>query len=213
MLSTSTPPTCAIASTCSTPGITGAPGKCPTKNGSFMVTFFIPITSVSVRCRILSTSRNGGLCGSSFWMPTISNTGGAFRSTWGGLGALASCFTCRRSSLASSVLALWPGCLATICPLMRCPTSARSPSTSSSLWRAGSFSKSSGRLLSIPCAERATVGLPKSTASRSISSCCTSIGVITRALARSPPFIRFSSRSFSSSCRKTKVRHGAISSA
>ena len=33
------PPACAIASICSTPGITGTPGKWPWKNGSLNVTF------------------------------------------------------------------------------------------------------------------------------------------------------------------------------
>jgi len=56
----SIPPTCAIASTINTPGITGCPGKCPSKNGSFIVTFLMPTIrfrgSIS---RIRSTSKNG----------------------------------------------------------------------------------------------------------------------------------------------------------
>src|SRR6185437_6085865 len=38
----STPPLCSIASMISTPGITGWPGKWPTKNGSFIVTALMP---------------------------------------------------------------------------------------------------------------------------------------------------------------------------
>ena len=51
----STPPStrmplhCAMASTISTPGMTGSSGKCPTKNGSFIVTFLMPATSVASR--------------------------------------------------------------------------------------------------------------------------------------------------------------------
>ena len=52
-----------MASICKTPGITGSPGKCPTKNPSFMVTHLMPITSVLLISIILSTNRNGGLCG------------------------------------------------------------------------------------------------------------------------------------------------------
>jgi hypothetical protein len=55
----STPPHCAIASMMSTAGMMGWPGKCPTKNGSLMVTFLIPTTRFSSRLRIRSTSRNG----------------------------------------------------------------------------------------------------------------------------------------------------------
>ena len=36
------PPTCAIASMISTPGMIGCPGKCPWKNGSLIVTFLMP---------------------------------------------------------------------------------------------------------------------------------------------------------------------------
>jgi hypothetical protein len=38
----STAPAWAIASIISTPGITGLPGKCPGKKGSFAVTAFSP---------------------------------------------------------------------------------------------------------------------------------------------------------------------------
>ena len=38
---------CAIASTCSTPGITGCPGKCPWKNGSLIVTCLTAVIFVS----------------------------------------------------------------------------------------------------------------------------------------------------------------------
>ena len=54
MLKTKIPPVCAIASTIKTPGITGDPGKCPAKNGSFIVTFFIPITWELDNSNILS---------------------------------------------------------------------------------------------------------------------------------------------------------------
>ena len=40
--SSSIPPTCAIASMMSTPGMIGWPGKWPWKNGSLIVTFLIP---------------------------------------------------------------------------------------------------------------------------------------------------------------------------
>ena len=36
------PPTWAIASMMSTPGMIGWPGKCPWKNGSLIVTFLMP---------------------------------------------------------------------------------------------------------------------------------------------------------------------------
>jgi hypothetical protein len=39
-----TPAVCAIASTMSTPGMTGAPGKWPSKKGSLRVTFLMPVT-------------------------------------------------------------------------------------------------------------------------------------------------------------------------
>ena len=57
---------CASASRISTPGITGLPGKCPTKNGSFIVTPFqatsrTPGSTATTR----STRRNGGRCGRS----------------------------------------------------------------------------------------------------------------------------------------------------
>ena len=42
LFSTSTPAVCAMASTISTPGITGKSGKWPWKNGSLSVTFLMP---------------------------------------------------------------------------------------------------------------------------------------------------------------------------
>src|SRR6185437_13894404 len=56
----SIPPTCAMASMISTPGMIGCPGKWPWKNGSLIVTFFRPTMRLpgsisSTR----STSRNG----------------------------------------------------------------------------------------------------------------------------------------------------------
>ena len=63
----SIPPTCAIASMISTPGITGYPGKWPWKNPSLIETFLIalirwPLSHSSTR----STSRNGYRCGNNF---------------------------------------------------------------------------------------------------------------------------------------------------
>ena len=56
--------TCAIASTCMTPGMTGWPGKCPWKNGSLIVTVFTPTHLVSVSKLIMrSTMRKGKRCG------------------------------------------------------------------------------------------------------------------------------------------------------
>ena len=53
-------PTWAIASSSSTPGITGSPGKWPWKNGSFIVQFFSPTMRFpSVYSVIRSTSKNG----------------------------------------------------------------------------------------------------------------------------------------------------------
>ncbi len=47
-----------------TPGITGRCGKCPVKNGSFAVTFFIPtILSLPLTSTIRSTSRKGNRWG------------------------------------------------------------------------------------------------------------------------------------------------------
>ncbi len=37
----------AMASMMSTPGMTGSSGKCPTKKGSFIVTFLMPATDVA----------------------------------------------------------------------------------------------------------------------------------------------------------------------
>src|SRR5207247_1988828 len=59
-LISSIPPTWAIASMISTPGIMGWPGKCPWKNGSLIVTFLMP----TIRCcpstsMMRSTSRKG----------------------------------------------------------------------------------------------------------------------------------------------------------
>lgn len=59
-----TAPVCAKASIISTPGITGFPGKCPIKCGSFIVTFFLathftPGSSSST----VSMRRNGLRCG------------------------------------------------------------------------------------------------------------------------------------------------------
>ena len=54
------PPTCAIASMISTPGMIGWPGKWPWKNGSLIVTFLIPtIRLVPSTSMIRSTSRKG----------------------------------------------------------------------------------------------------------------------------------------------------------
>ena len=55
---------CAMASTISTPGITGSSGKWPTKNGSFIVTFLMPATDEESQWKMRSTSRNGGRWGS-----------------------------------------------------------------------------------------------------------------------------------------------------
>ena len=63
---------CAMASTMSTPGMTGSSGKWPTKNGSFIVTFLMPATSVSSRWKMRSTSRNGGRWGSMWRMALMS---------------------------------------------------------------------------------------------------------------------------------------------
>ena len=57
--STSTPATCAMASTTSTPGITGYSGKWPTKNGSFTVTFLMPTIRSSSSSRMESTRSIG----------------------------------------------------------------------------------------------------------------------------------------------------------
>ena len=55
-----TPPTCAIASMIKTAGMIGCPGKCPWKNGSFTVTFLMPMTRFSSSSsRMRSTRRNG----------------------------------------------------------------------------------------------------------------------------------------------------------
>ncbi len=53
-------PDCAIASTMSTPGITGLPGKCPRKNSSLAVTFLM-VTIRFFRSNSItrSISRNG----------------------------------------------------------------------------------------------------------------------------------------------------------
>src|ERR1700722_10971536 len=63
----STPPSCAIASMISTPGMIGCPGKCPSKYGSLMVTFLMPtIRFPSSTSMIRSTNRNGYRCGITF---------------------------------------------------------------------------------------------------------------------------------------------------
>src|SRR5262249_54908334 len=66
-----TPPACASASTMSTPGMTGWPGKCPWKKGSFIVTFFSATTLSSVASSTRSTRKNGYRCGR---IPSISRT-------------------------------------------------------------------------------------------------------------------------------------------
>ena len=49
-----------VASTISTPGMTGAPGKCPWKNGSLYVTLLMPTAlRPSSNATIRSTRRNG----------------------------------------------------------------------------------------------------------------------------------------------------------
>lgn len=63
MDSAKTAPTCASASTISTPGMMGFPGKCPWKNGSFTVTFLMPTAFPSPISSTLSTSKNGYRCG------------------------------------------------------------------------------------------------------------------------------------------------------
>ena len=51
---------CAIASSISTPGITGRCGKWPLKKGSFIVTFFSAVMRLPFSMSITrSTSRNG----------------------------------------------------------------------------------------------------------------------------------------------------------
>src|SRR5438552_1225116 len=59
-LSSRSPPTCAMASMISTAGMMGWPGKCPSKNGSLIVTFLMPsIHWPSSRWVMRSMSRNG----------------------------------------------------------------------------------------------------------------------------------------------------------
>ena len=63
LLSTRMPAVCAMASTISTPGITGKSGKWPWKNGSSLVTFLIPTMRSGSISTMRSTSRNGERCG------------------------------------------------------------------------------------------------------------------------------------------------------
>ena len=49
LFSTSTPAVCAMASTISTPGITGKSGKWPLKNGSLAVTFLMPTIALGLQ--------------------------------------------------------------------------------------------------------------------------------------------------------------------
>ena len=80
---TKIPPVCAIASICNTPGITGSPGKWPTKKGSFIVTFLTPIMVLSSKCITLSTNKKGGRCGNVLKISVVSIIGVAFKSTLG----------------------------------------------------------------------------------------------------------------------------------
>ncbi len=58
--STSRLAACAMASTWSTPGMTGCPGKCPWKNGSLIVTCLTAVSFVSPSLRMTrSIIRNG----------------------------------------------------------------------------------------------------------------------------------------------------------
>ena len=59
----------------STPGITGAPGKCPWKNVSFIVIFLHPITWLGDNSYTLSTNKNGGRCGNISIIALTSITG------------------------------------------------------------------------------------------------------------------------------------------
>src|SRR5678815_1405412 len=57
-------PACAIASMVTAPGMTGAPGKCPSKKGSLIETFFKATSRRSPSTSITrSTRRNGYRCG------------------------------------------------------------------------------------------------------------------------------------------------------
>src|SRR3954454_3138342 len=61
--SASTAPACAIASTCSTPGMIGCPGKCPAKYGSLALTFLSATTLSSRSSMTRSINRKGKRCG------------------------------------------------------------------------------------------------------------------------------------------------------
>jgi len=90
-----TPPTCAIASTISTPGMMGCPGKCPWKKGSLIVTFLIPTTRVfSSISTIRSTNRNGYRWGRICMISSMPST----RASVGAAGADA-CATMARTSV------------------------------------------------------------------------------------------------------------------
>src|ERR1022692_3142967 len=63
-----------MASTMSTPGMMGRPGKCPAKNGSLMVTFLIAtIRTLRFKSRTRSISKNGYRWGRIFRMSWMSS--------------------------------------------------------------------------------------------------------------------------------------------
>ena len=78
-------PACANASSCSTPGNIGLPGKCPGRNNSSPRTRYRAVTDVPCSsASTASTKRNGGRCGRSAtslsdWAVTLREATGASR--------------------------------------------------------------------------------------------------------------------------------------
>ena len=121
-----------------TPGITGDPGKWPSKYASSGLTLYTPIACESDNSCISSINKKGGLWGIIFiiWSESIK---GFFEKSISGAIFFLSDLIISETFFANLALIVWPGLLAITFPLIGIPIKARSPTISSNLCLAASF--------------------------------------------------------------------------